>query len=297
MRIFKDTKINFLNKRKFTVVISLLLISAGIVSLLTKGGPDLSIDFTGGTIVQIKFEKPMEIGNLRSTLEANNLGHAEIIEFGSKDEVLLRAQTTGSSEEFLTIVKSALSEVNFEIRRVETVGPRIGRELRAEAVYAIIIALIGILFYIWFRFDRFYALGSVAALVHDVMITLGIFSLMNFEIDLTIVAAFLTIVGYSLNDTIVVFDRIRENISKYTRENLESVVNLSLNETLSRTIITSVTTLLVVGTLFFIGGEVIKLFAFGLITGVLVGTYSSIYVASPVMIHFENRAGQKLAKK
>lgn len=297
MRIFKNTKIDFLSKRKITTIISIIFICIAIISLIVKGGPDLSIDFTGGTIVQIKFDKPLGIVSLRSILEENNLGNSEIIEFGGHDEFLLRAQTTGSSEEFLSTMKTALGDMNFEIRRVETVGPRIGRELRAEAIYAILIALVGILFYIWFRFDRFYALGSVAALVHDVMVTLGIFSLLNFEINLTIVAAFLTIVGYSLNDTIVVFDRIRENIGKYSRENLESVVNLSLNDTLSRTIITSLTTLIVVGTLFFIGGEVIKLFAFALIVGVLVGTYSSIYVASPVMIYLENRAGQKLAKK
>ena len=221
---------------------------------------------------------------------------SDIIEFGSPDEFLLKGKIIESSEEFRNSIKSTLGEMQYEIRRVETVGPKIGKELRSSAIYAILMALVGILFYIWFRFDRFYALGSVAALIHDFLVTLGLFSILNFEIDLTIIAAFLTIVGYSLNDTIVVFDRIRENIGKYSRENLDSVVNLSLNETLNRTIITSMTTLIVVLTLFFVGGEVIKLFAFALIIGVLVGTYSSIYVASPVMIYFENRVGQKLKK-
>ena len=200
-----------------------------------------------------------------------------------------------SLKDLITSLENVLT-IPFNVRRVETVGPRIGRELSSEALQAIFYALLGILFYIWYRFDRFYALGSVAALIHDIIITIGIFSIFDFEIDLTTIAAFLTIVGYSLNDTIVVFDRIRENIGKYSREDLTSVVNLSLNETLSRTFITSLTTLLVVFTLFFVGGEVIKLFALALIIGVFVGTYSSIYVASVVMIYFENKAGQKLSK-
>ena len=297
MRLFNKTKFNFLNKRKIAMYISIVLIFLGVVSLIEKGGPNLSIDFKGGAIIQIKFEKPIDIVTLRSIMEKNNFNISDIIEFGSPDEFLLKGKIIESSEEFRNSIKSTLGEMQYEIRRVETVGPKIGKELRSSAIYAILMALVGILFYIWFRFDRFYALGSVAALIHDVLVTLGLFSILNFEIDLTIIAAFLTVVGYSLNDTIVVFDRIRENIGKYSRENLDSVVNLSLNETLNRTIITSMTTLIVVLTLFFVGGEVIKLFAFALIIGVLVGTYSSIYVASPVMIYFENRAGQKLTKK
>ena len=296
MRLFNKTKFNFLNKRKIAMYISIVLIFLGIVSLIEKGGPNLSIDFKGGAIIQIKFEKPIDIITLRSIMEKNNFNISDIIEFGSPDEFLLKGKIIDYSEEFRNSIKSTLGEMQYEIRRVETVGPKIGKELRSSAIYAILMALVGILFYIWFRFDRFYALGSVAALIHDVLVTLGLFSILNFEIDLTIIAAFLTIVGYSLNDTIVVFDRIRENIGKYSRENLDSVVNLSLNETLNRTIITSMTTLIVVLTLFFVGGEVIKLFAFALIIGVLVGTYSSIYVASPVMIYFENRVGQKLKK-
>ncbi len=296
MRLFNKTKFNFLNKRKFTTVISCLLIILGVVSLTSKGGPRLSIDFTGGTIIQLKFDDSMEISDLRDKLKNSSLPVSQILEFGNDTEYILRAQNSNyNSKDFITNLEQIL-DVPFDVRRVESVGPRIGRELRSEALQAILYALIGILFYIWYRFDRFYALGSVAALVHDVIITIGIFSMFDFEIDLTIIAAFLTIVGYSLNDTIVVFDRIRENIGKYSRENLESVVNLSLNETLSRTFITSLTTLLVVFTLYLIGGEVIKLFALALIIGVFVGTYSSIYVASIVMIYFENKAGQKLSQ-
>jgi len=296
MRLFNKTKFNFLSKKKYTTFISYVLISLGLLSLISKGGPDLSIDFTGGTIIQLKFDKSMAISDLRNSLKQNAIPISQILEFGNDKEYILRAQNLNYNSKDLIASLDSILEIPFEVRRVETVGPRIGRELRSEALQAILYALLGILFYIWYRFDRFYALGSVAALVHDVIITIGIFSIFDFEIDLTTIAAFLTIVGYSLNDTIVVFDRIRENIGKYSRENLESVVNLSLNETLSRTFITSLTTLLVVFTLYFIGGEVIKLFALALIIGVFVGTYSSIYVASIVMIYFENKAGQKLSK-
>ena len=220
MRVFKNTKFNFLNKRKIAMFISLILILTGTISLIGKGGPNLSIDFTGGTIIQIKFDKAVDIISLRTLIANNDLNISEIIEFGSNQEFLLKGQIKDSSKEFLDSIKSALVEMEYEIRRVETVGPKIGKELRTSATYAITMALIGILFYIWFRFDRFYALGSVAALIHDVLVTLGIFSLFNFEIDLTIIAAFLTIVGYSLNDTIVVFDRIRENIYNNTKEEL-----------------------------------------------------------------------------
>ena len=296
MRVFNKTKFNFLSKTKYTTFLSCIFILLGILSLIIKGGPDLSIDFTGGTIIQLKFDRSMAISDLRNSLKDNAIPISQILEFGNDEEYILRAQNSDYNSKDLISSLDNILEVPFDVRRVETVGPRIGRELRSEALQAILYALIGILFYIWYRFDRFYALGSVAALVHDVIFTIGIFSIFDFEIDLTTIAAFLTIVGYSLNDTIVVFDRIRENIGKYSRENLESVVNLSLNETLSRTFITSLTTLLVVFTLFFVGGEVIKLFSCALIIGVFIGTYSSIYVASTVMIYFENKAGQKLSK-
>ena len=295
MRLFNKTNFNFLNKIKFTTVLSIGLIFFGLFNLFINGGPKLSIDFTGGTIIQIKFENPMDISEMRTTLTNSNVSVSQIIEFGNNKEYILRTQNSHNNSKILIADLQSIFKTQFDVRRVETVGPRIGKELRSDAFKAIIFALIGILFYIWYRFDRYYALGSVAALIHDVLITIGIFSILNFEIDLTIIAAFLTIVGYSLNDTIVVFDRIRENITNYSRENLDSVVNLSLNETLSRTFITSLTTLLVVCMLYFVGGEVIKLFALALIIGVLVGTYSSIYVASAVMIYFEKKAGQKLA--
>ena len=293
MRFLSKTNINFISKQKFTTFISVALIIAGITSLVTKGGPLLSIDFTGGTVAQVKFDKPVKLTQLRSTLSEYGFKGAEIIEFGSPDEVLIKTQLSGSSTEISEKLITAMGKT-FTLRRVESVGPKIGKELQADALKAIGLALILILAYIAFRFDRYYALGSVVALIHDVLITLGVFSLLDYEINLSIVAAFLTIVGYSLNHTIVVFDRIRENIPKHMKKILDDVINISLNETLNRTVITSLTTLMVVVILFVWGGEVINLFSFALIVGVFIGTYSSLFVASPVMAYFEKRSkGQK----
>ena len=289
MRLLSKTKINFISKQKFTTLLSIALIIAGIASLIMKGGPLLSIDFTGGTIAQVKFDKDVELTSLRSTLSEYGFKGAEIVEFGSPDEVLIKTQFSGSSSEISERLTTALGKI-FTLRRVESVGPKIGKELQIDALKAISLALLLILIYIAFRFDRYYALGSVMALIHDVLITLGMFSLLDYEINLSIVAAFLTIVGYSLNDTIVVFDRIRENIPKNMKDTLNNVVNISLNETLNRTVITSLTTMMVVTILFIWGGEVIKLFAFALIVGVFVGTYSSLFVASPFMVFFEKRS-------
>ena len=291
MRFLKKTNINFISKQKFTAFLSIALIIAGITSLIMKGGPLLSIDFTGGTVAQVKFENPVELAQLRSILSEYGFKGAEIVEFGSPDEVLIKTQFSGSSSEISEQLTLALGNT-FTLRRVESVGPKIGKELQNDALKAIGFALLLILMYITFRFDRYYALGSVMALIHDVLITLGVFSLLDYEINLSIIAAFLTIVGYSLNDTIVVFDRIRENIPKYLKKTLNDVVNLSLNETLNRTVITSLTTMMVVVILFVWGGKVINLFAFALIVGIFIGTYSSLFVASPVMVYFEKRSSK-----
>ena len=289
MRFLSKTNIDFISKQKITGFLSIALIVAGIASLIMKGGPLLSIDFTGGTVAQVKFEKPVELGQLRETLSDYGFKGAEIVEFGSPDEILIKTQFSGSSSEISEKLTLALGN-SFTLRRVESVGPKIGKELQTDALKAIGLALLLILIYITFRFDRYYALGSVMALIHDVLITLGVFSLLDYEINLSIIAAFLTIVGYSLNDTIVVFDRIRENIPKFIKKTLNDVVNISLNETLNRTVITSLTTMMVVVILFLWGGKVINLFAFALIIGVFVGTYSSLFVASPVMVYFEKRS-------
>jgi len=289
MRFLNKTNIDFISKQKIAGFLSITLIVAGIASLIIKGGPLLSIDFTGGTVAQVKFEIPVELGQLRETLSDYGFEGAEIVEFGSPDEILIKTQFSGSSSEISEQLTLALGKT-FTLRRVESVGPKIGKELQSDALKAIGLALILILIYITFRFDRYYALGSVMALIHDVLITLGVFSLLDYEINLSIIAAFLTIVGYSLNDTIVVFDRIRENIPKFMKKTLNDVVNISLNETLNRTVITSLTTMMVVVILFLWGGKVINLFAFALIIGVFVGTYSSLFVASPVMVYFEKRS-------
>ena len=289
MRFLSKTNIDFISKQKITGFLSIALIVAGIASLIMKGGPLLSIDFTGGTVAQVKFGKPVELGQLRETLSDYGFKGAEIVEFGSPDEILIKTQFSGSSSEISEKLTLALGN-SFTLRRVESVGPKIGKELQTDALKAIGLALLLILIYITFRFDRYYALGSVMALIHDVLITLGVFSLLDYEINLSIIAAFLTIVGYSLNDTIVVFDRIRENIPKFMKKTLNDVVNISLNETLNRTVITSLTTMMVVVILFLWGGKVINLFAFALIIGVFVGTYSSLFVASPVMVYFEKRS-------
>ena len=288
MRLFKNTNIDFAIKETLASMLSIILIISGIISLVYKGGPSLSIDLTGGNIAQLKLEKIIDISEIRISLSENGLAGAEIIEFGSPKEILIKTQYDGDSKELIAILKKGIS-VPFNIERFETIGPKIGLELRSDAINAIVIALLLISIYISFRFDRFYAYGSLAALMHDVLITLGIFSILNIDIDLTIIAAFLTIVGYSLNDTIVIFDRIRETKTKFPKDALDVVINKSLNASLSRTIITSFTTLIVVVILFLLGGEVIKNFAFALIIGVIVGTYSSIFVASPVMKYFENK--------
>ena len=285
MQLLRNTNINFSSKTIQAIIISITLIIIGIISLIYNGGPALSIDFTGGNVTQLKFKDVINISEIRLILSNNGLEGAEIIEFGSPQEILIKTQYD-DGKELLTLFRNVIT-IPFEVERFESIGPKIGSELRSDAINAILMALFLISIYISFRFDRFYAYGSIAALIHDVMITLGIFSVLNIDIDLTIIAAFLTIVGYSLNDTIVIFDRIRETRIKFPKESLDVIINKSLNASLNRTIITSLTTLIVVIVLFLIGGEVTKNFAFALIVGVIVGTYSSIFIASPVMKYFE----------
>ena len=293
MKLLKETNIDFLSMRKFGFVISGSFILAGIVSLLLQGGPALSIDFTGGTLAQIQFNQPPDIGKVRSALDKMNIGVGEVQTFGAPNEILIRLQVDNSKNDPAVELKKALQSEfpteKLDFRRIEKVGPKIGSELKGKALFAIITAIIGILIYISIRFEFRFAIGAIAALVHDVLITLGIFSILNYEISLSIIAAFLTIVGYSLNDTIVVFDRVRENLKKLKTLDQESIFNKSINDSLSRTVITSFTTFLVVSILYIAGGDVIRYFAFAMIIGVLVGTYSSIYVASPVVVLWQQR--------
>jgi preprotein translocase subunit SecF len=259
------------------------------------GGPNYGIDFAGGTVIQVRFSQPVSPGEIRESLKDAALG-GTIQRFGAEGvgEYLIRMQTSSSDVEGLSAqINDALAkrfgEDTFEIRRTEMVGPKVGKDLRKKGLQAIIFALIGILIYISIRFKLRFAIGAVAALAHDVMITVGVFSLANKEFSLPVLAALLTIVGYSLNDTIVVYDRIRENTGRMRREHFEKTVNISINETLSRTILTSCTTLIVVIVLFLMGGGVIHDFTFALLIGIVVGTYSSVFVASPLVVLWEKR--------
>ena len=297
MRLLKDTHFDFLGKRRLAGFLSAAFIVLGIGSLVAKGGPALGIDFTGGTLAQLQFAEPVEIGDLRSRLMDAGFKALTIQQFGSPADILLRGPAEEPGIDFGDRLRAALAGENFEILRLELVGPKIGGELRSKALQAVFYAMLFILFYITVRFDRYYAVAAVAALAHDVLITLGIFSLLNLDIDLAIIAAFLTIVGYSLNDTIVVFDRIRENLRLDRKADLFLTVNRSLNQTLSRTIITSLTTFVVVLILYLFGGEVIRYFAFALIIGVVVGTYSSMYVACPILATLEVRARSRASAR
>ena len=304
MEIIKpNINIDFVGRRKIAVIFSLVLILVSFASLLFKGGPNYGIDFAGGTLVQIKFNAATDAAAIREALGGVDLGSFVVQRFGEEgDEFLIRAQNTSAELEGLSHAMSNALETTFgvgsvEIRRAEMVGPQVGKDLREKGLMAVLYAMIGILAYVSWRFEFRYAVGAVIALLHDVAITLGAFSLFNMEIDLPVIAAFLAIIGYSLNDTIIVYDRIRENLGKHSKEGLASVINHSINETLSRTILTSGTTLLVVAALFIFGGGVIHTFAFALLVGIMIGTYSSIFVASPLLLFWENRKGGRDAGK
>ena len=304
MQIIKDSKIDFINNSRFTILLSGALLLAGIFSLIINNGPKLSIDFKGGTLVAVQYTKPININNLRSELKTVTINgqkfdfsNSEIKHFGSKSNVSIRIasmedEPENFSQNFINFLRNiypdSIPENKDEfILLLDTLSPKIGSELSGKAIMAILYALTLILIYISFRFEFIFAIGAIAAIAHDVIITLGIFSILGYEISLPIVAAFLTIVGYSLNDTIVIFDRIRENMKTRKKDPVAATVNKSINESLSRTIVTSLTTLMVVITLYIFGGEVIHYFSFALIIGVLVGTYSSIFVASLIVVYLQ----------
>ena len=302
MQFLQNTKIDFVGKRKIGYIISAALIVIGLVSLIMHGGPSLGIDFTGGTSLDLSFEKNITASELRNSLSDIGFGNAEIKQIGLQDanEFIIRVEQMEEGTEAGQTIETKLSQDfpdnPYDVRSVLEVGPKIGGELGRAAILAVLISLLGILIYISWRFEFKFAAGAVAALFHDVIITLGIFSLLNLEISLAVVAAFLTIVGYSLNDTIVVYDRIRENLKVLRRETFPDIVNISLNQTLSRTVITSFTTLVVVVVLYLFGGEVIHNFSFALIVGVIIGTYSSLFVASPIVLEWQSRTDTKKGK-
>ncbi|MDZ7340333.1 MAG: protein translocase subunit SecF [candidate division KSB1 bacterium] len=301
MRLIKDTHIDFVGTRKIWITISIILISIGIISLILRGGPKYGIDFTGGTSLQIRFDKKVDIGEIRRILSGIGLGNSEIKEFAVGNEFLIRlqqqAQIEALTEKVIGELSTKLAGYNLELRSRETVGPRIGSELRRDTIKAIFFSLLLLLIYISWRFEFKFAVGAVVALFHDVMITLGFFSVFNLEISLTVVAAFLTLIGFSLNDTIVVFDRIRENLKIMRKDNYVDIFNISINQTLSRTVLTSVTVFFVTLILLLFGGEVLRNFAFALTVGIIVGTYSSVYIASPVVIGWYMSTERKKAAR
>ncbi len=293
-----DTNIDFIGKRKLALAFSGLMILVSLIALAVKG-LNFGIDFTGGTLVEVKFAKAPDIAEVRKALSPKGFGNAVIQEFGSPEEILIRVQNQEGEESskistaILAGLKDAFGKDGVEMRRVEYVGPQVGKELTRAGILAVLIAMLAILLYVTFRFEFRFALGADAALLHDITIVVGLFAITGKEFTLPVIAALLTVIGYSLNDTIVVFDRIRENFAlNRKRKNPEPedvVVNQSINQTLARTLMTSLTTLLVVVALFLLGGEVIHDFAFALIAGIVVGTYSSIYIASPIMLSLAGR--------
>jgi preprotein translocase subunit SecF len=281
-----DYKINFMGKRRIATWISAILMIVSLVSLVAQGLV-FGLDFTGGTLVEVGYKQPVELEQIRKVLRENGFPEAVIQHFGTTHDVSIRlkAQEENKEEEALSttilrLLQKQSGEQNVEMRRVEYVGPQIGSELVEKGGMAVLLTLFGILVYVWFRFEYRFALGAIAALVHDTLIVVGIFSLFRLEFDLTVLAAVLAVIGYSLNDTIVVFDRIRENFVKLRKQSSVDVMNKSINQMLGRTVMTSVTTALVLIVLFTVGGELIHGFSTALLLGVFVGTYSSIYIAS-----------------
>ena len=286
--IFKISRdIKFSNFYKKMNIFSFILIFLSIIVLLFKG-LNLGVDFKGGTLIEIRAENSTTtIGELRESFLKMNLGDVKVKKFGKQNDYLINIEATKSGDEnFIKSINDKLSAdlgsaVNF--RRVENVGPKVSNELLRAGLLAISLSLAAMLFYIWIRFEWQFSLGAIEALIHDVVITVGIFSFLSYEINLSIVAAVLTIVGYSMNDTVVIFDRIRENLKKYSKISTKEISDLSINQTLSRTLITSVTTLLALFSIFIFGGAILKGFSFAMIVGVIVGTYSSIFVATPIL--------------
>lgn len=296
MQFLVNPNFDIIGKRKVASILSFSLIIIGIISIFFHKGLHYGIDFEGGTLVQMRFAEPTTAGELRDMLTDESMGKPEIQSSG-ENEFMIRVNVMGEGNETVDLIQKQLESKEFEVRRVEKVGPKIGKELRQSALLAIFGALFLILLYISIRFEFRFAVGAVVALFHDVTITLGIFSIFDFLITMPVIAAFLTIVGYSLNDTIVVYDRIRENRFSMRNKNLIEIINISINQSLSRTFITSITTFLVVLVLVLFGGEVLFGFSVAMLIGVVVGTYSSAFVAAPLLIWWDEKYGSKQKKK
>jgi len=283
-----NNKFNFSSKFRLANIFSLVLFGLSVIFILFKG-LNYGIDFKGGTLIELRSNNT-DASSIRFILNNMDLGDVNVKKFGKEGDYLIKVeQKENNSNQIIPLIKKKLADnlnTDINFRRVENVGPKVSAELLQSGVIAISLSLAAMLFYIWIRFEWQFSVGSIIALFHDVVITLGIFSILSLEINLSIIAAVLTIVGYSMNDTVVIYDRIRENLNKYNRLSISEIANLSINNTLARTIITSATTLLALLSIFILGGEILRGFSFAMILGVIIGTYSSIFVASPILKYF-----------
>ena len=286
LRIIKSaTNINFMRIKKLTLFVSTILFLLSL-SLIFIKGLNLGIDFTGGSLIEVRFKENIDLNNLRTKMNKLNLGEIQLQTIGNENDIIFKVQDNKNKQiQTVQIIKESLSDQSVEYRRTEFVGPKVGSELVNAGIIAVIFSLIGILIYIWIRFQWNFALGAIIALIHDVILTLGFFSVLQLEFNLATVAAVLTIAGYSINDTVVIYDRVRDSMRKYKQITFDEVINISLNSTLTRTLMTSLTTLLALIALLTFGGIVISSFIIALIWGVLIGTYSSMYVASPILTY------------
>lgn len=291
IEFFKKTNFDFVSKRHFFFGLSAALILVTVISIISHKGLNYGIDFTGGTLMQLKFSKQMPLADARKILAAGGL-QAELQDFPKDNTIIIRVKSTegGLAKKVEDLFKAAAPENVFETERVEFVGPTVGRHLKNQAFFAMFWSFVGIIVYVGFRFSSgIWGFAGVLAIIHDVVITIGLFSVLNREISITVIAALLTLAGFSINDTIVIFDRMREDIRLYRKDSLYQIINRSVNETLSRTIITSLTVFFVLVALFFFGGEVIHDFSLALLFGVIIGSYSTIFVASPIIYEWEKR--------
>jgi preprotein translocase subunit SecF len=287
------THIDFIGKRKYTLWISAIALLICLGSILLFGGLKYGVDFAGGILIQVKFSKPVDISEIRNAMDAMGSKEAMVQAFGGENEFLIRVEKATEDLEALSKkIQDSLREQfkgrSAEIRRVEVVGPKVGKDLKEKALWAVGLSFIAILIYVGWRFKQVsYGLGGIVALVHDVIIIFGVISIAGIEYSLNVMAVILTVIGFSINDTIVIFDRVREDVKKFRKENLETIFNTAINETLGRTVLTSGTVMLVVLILFFLGGAVIHDFALALIVGLITGTYSTVYIASPIVLFWE----------
>lgn len=290
-----DTRFDFIGKRKFTIWVSTIAILLSIGSIVYHGGLRYGVDFAGGILLQIKFSKMIDVPEVRNALEATGLKEVMVQNFGGGDEFLIRVEkASGDLEELSKKIQASLQERfkdrTLEVRRAEVVGPKVGKDLKEKAIWATVLSFLAILVYVAFRFRQLsYGLGGIVALLHDIIITFGAISILDLEFSLSLLAVILTIIGFSINDTIVIFDRVREDVKKMRKDRLETIFNTSINECLGRTILTSGTVMIVVLILFFFGGPVIHDFTSAMIVGLISGTYSTVYIASPVVLLWHNR--------